>query len=814
LNLKYSEKSLKIFEERNKLFRIIYNTIISCSGLYGNSVFQQLTRNLLIISNADQVLLSIIEGIDVTKLSQYQVSKSNSIINITNDIPFDMRLIKDFELPLACNLIDLNDLSTKQVDALSKLKIPITKTTDESNFLFFLTNQQTLMAYGMLKYEASVKLKSKDLIETYLGLLGEITKREKSLSDLEMSNRRFEKLIESSPTGFLLIDDKQMIIQVNKATADLFGLPRDEIINKKCYTFFCKGLASCPLNKGSPEQKIKEIDIINRKNETIHMIKHAIVIEMHGKKYMLETLVDITSLKKAEKALAQNEQRLHDIIMSTADWFWEIDRNGNYSYISNAVDRQIGYSVNELQNQHCSLVIDHACKNKFIKDLEIFYQRENPIVDYENQVLTKDGQIKIFQKNGVPTFDEKGVLQGFIGVDKDITEKKNAEKQKEEMNKKLLHSTKLAAVGELAAGVAHEVNNPLSIIMGNLEIMKSKIHADQGIANSVSKHLATITTAIERIKSVIQGMKGLSRSESSASQIWDANEIIRENFNLINIIYEKEGIHLMMNYSKEKAYIQCSKDQIQQVLLNLINNSKDALKDKKYHRNITINCKVIGKKVILAISDNGSGIPEHARSKIFQSFYTTKPAGVGTGLGLSICQTIINNHGGSIDFESTLNVGTTFFISLPLADYIENENITSQSTMPEFSVSLAGKKILVVDDEDDIREILMDFLELEKATVTAASNGLEAFNQYQKNDFDLILTDLKMPQMSGDELVQKIIDYNKKECPKILIITGELNDAKIVDFLKKKNINLLKKPFTRENLIKEIQVLYKHTPPN
>ena len=808
MNPKYSEKSLKIFEERNKLFRIIYDTIINCSGLYGSAVFQLLTRNLLKISNADQVLLTIIEGTEVTKLSQYQISKAKTIINITNDIPFELKLLTNYESLPACHLIDCKDLSPKQAADLENLKIQITCSKSTSCYLYFLTNQQSIMAYGVFNYLESSSFKARDLIETYLGLLGEITKREKSLFDLEMSNRRFEKLIESSPTGFLLIDDQQRIIQINKATEDLFGLSRNEIINKKCYTFFCKGMASCPLNKGNPEQKIREIDITNRKNETVHMIKHAIVIEMHGKKYMLETLVDITSLKKAERALAQNEQRLHDIIMSTADWFWEIDRNGNYAYVSDAVDRQTGYSVNELQNQHCSFVIDYAHKKKFIKDLEKFYHDENPIVDYENQILTKDGQVKIFQKNGVPTFDEKGVLQGFIGVDKDITEKKNAEKQKEEMNKKLLHSTKLAAVGELAAGVAHEVNNPLSIIMGNIEIMKTKIQSDKSVDFDISKHLATITSAIERIKAVIQGMKGLSRSESSAVEILDANEILRENFNLINVIYEKEGIHLIMNYSHEKAYIKCSKDQIQQVLLNLINNSRDALKEKKYHKNITINCKVIGSKVVLAVSDNGAGIPEHCRNKIFQSFFTTKPAGSGTGLGLSICQTIIHDHGGSIDFESTMGAGTTFFISLPLMEYVEKEQNVLKDKNQSSSFSLAGKNILIVDDEDDIREILMDYLELEKANVTPATNGLDALDKYQKNHFDLILTDLKMPLMSGDELVQKIIEY-KKEYPKILIITGELNDAKIINFLKKKDINLLKKPFTRENLMDEIQVLFK-----
>jgi len=805
LNLKYSEKSLKIFEERNKLFRIIYDTLISCAGLYGSPVFQHLTHNLLEISNANQVLLTIIEGTEVTKLSQYQISKVQSIINITNDIPFEIRQLADYEALPTNHLVNSQDLSPKQMINLEKLKIPITCQKDESYYLFFLTNQSSIMAYGILKYEDSAKLKAKDLVETYLGLLGEIAKREKSLADLAMSNRRFEKLIESSPTGFLLIDDKQKIIQINKATEDLFGLPRHEIVNKKCYTFFCKGLASCPLSKGNPDQKIREIEIINRKNETIHMIKHAIVIEMHGKKYMLETLVDITSLKKAEKALAQNEQRLHDIIMSTADWFWEIDKNGNYSYVSDAVDRQTGYSVNELQNKHCSFVIDHAFKNKFIKDLEKFYKEENPIVDYENQIATKDGEIKIFQKNGVPTFDETGTLQGFIGVDKDITEKKNAEKRQEEMNKKLLHSTKLAAVGELAAGVAHEVNNPLSIIMGNIEMMKSKIQSDEGMSDSLSKHLVTITTAIERIKSVIQGMKGLSRSESSAIEIWDANEIIRDNFNLINIIYEKEGIHLLTNYSNEKAYIKCSKDQIQQVLLNLISNSRDALKNKKFHKNITINCKVIGRKVILAISDNGSGIPEHCRSKIFQSFFTTKPAGAGTGLGLSICQTIISEHGGSIDFESTINVGTTFFVSLPLVEYLAKDPTPIKEK--DLTFTLAGKRILVVDDEDDIREILRDYLELEQAIVMTASNGLEAFEKYQKNDFDIILTDLKMPLMSGDEFIQKVVNY-KAQYPKILVITGELNDTKIINLLKKKDINLLKKPFTRDNLMQEIQFLF------
>ena len=258
----------------------------------------------------------------------------------------------------------------------------------------------------------------------------------------------------------------------------------------------------------------------------------------------------------------------------------------------------------------------------------------------------------------------------------DITREKELEASLAQQRKIAEHSARLASIGELAAGVGHEINNPLAIVMGNIDKIRRQIEtngtADPAVLDTIRKQ----KEAAERIRRIVRGLRSLAHSgRSEEGQSTDPVEALLSTVDLVTEIYNKDGVNVRVETDSCKSHVACSITQLQQIVMNLVSNAKDAAMVAKDPQ-ITIILKDSGDSMVLSVQDNGHGISKINEPKIFSTFFTTKEIGKGTGLGLAITKSIVDSMGGRISFQ-TGSEGTTFEVQIPKAKPFSSSQMAS-----------------------------------------------------------------------------------------------------------------------------------------
>ncbi|MCB1196228.1 response regulator [bacterium] len=365
-----------------------------------------------------------------------------------------------------------------------------------------------------------------------------------------------------------------------------------------------------------------------------------------------------------------------------------------------------------------------------------------------------------------------------------------------ETRDQLIHSEKMAAVGTLAGGVAHEFNNLLCMMQGYSELALQK-----GDIASYEKALNVVLSSSGRAKEIAQNLLSFSRRKESKLQNIDIRVAMDETLSLIQHDIEKDNITIERHYSKVPEIV-CDVALMQQVFLNLIINARHAM--HSMGGKLTIHIAKIKQCIVIKISDTGCGIPKELQKKVFEPFFTTK--GVwgdeqvpGTGLGLSVSLGVVESHGGTMELQSEQGKGTTFIISLPIRILQDVNNSLDTSSHRQCNVRNA--RILVADDEEAIRELLYEMLTLQGHQVTVVRNVYEAAKCCSKDFFDIVFLDVMMPEINGLETARMIQDVSRTT--KIVFITGmsmvETGNNRY-DLTQFQNVPFIKKPFKFSDL--------------
>jgi nitrogen-specific signal transduction histidine kinase/CheY-like chemotaxis protein len=343
-------------------------------------------------------------------------------------------------------------------------------------------------------------------------------------------------------------------------------------------------------------------------------------------------------------------------------------------------------------------------------------------------------------------------------------------------------STKLAAIGELAAGVGHEINNPLAIALGYLQLSKKELSSRNILDKSLLIRFEKQEDALIRIRNIVKVLRKFARSETEGSEIFSIADAINESLEMVSEIYNTKNVNITNVLPNTSLFVQGNSQNFQQALVNILCNAMDAM-DKQETKVLKISLTPAdGDKAKVIIEDNGIGMSEKIRNKMFETFFTTKDIGKGTGLGMGITAQVINSFNGTINVESELNVGTKIYIELPLVPHLSSSTeMTSEARM--LKKNLVAHNILVVDDEEDIRLILKETLERYGCNVDLAENGLIALEKVKTKGYDIVFTDMKMPRMDGLSLLHETHKLNLTNKPKLVVITGGVN----FDFSKEGN---------------------------
>jgi two-component system NtrC family sensor kinase len=357
----------------------------------------------------------------------------------------------------------------------------------------------------------------------------------------------------------------------------------------------------------------------------------------------------------------------------------------------------------------------------------------------------------------------------------------------------LVQSEKLSAVGEFVAGVAHELNNPLAAVIGFSELLKN---TDADSKNR--RYLDMIYKSAHRCQKIVQSLLSFARRHKPERKPVGVNGLIEAVLEIVHYQLRTSNIEISLQLDQTQPVVLADDHQIQQVLLNVINNARQAIEDHQPHGSIKIVTEVTDQNVHIIIHDNGPGISEENLRRIFNPFFTTKEVGKGTGLGLSLCYGIIKEHGGTITPLSRPGGGATFIIELPVLHV--NGDTTKLLRPGEIKGANphegAGKKILVIDDETAILEMLREELTNHGYDVDVAADGETALTRLDEKRYDVTFCDWKMPGLNGRQVYENLRARKPDLCRRFVFITGDVVNEQMRGFLEQENRPHLAKPFT------------------
>ncbi|HUA39076.1 MAG TPA: ATP-binding protein [Candidatus Sulfopaludibacter sp.] len=364
----------------------------------------------------------------------------------------------------------------------------------------------------------------------------------------------------------------------------------------------------------------------------------------------------------------------------------------------------------------------------------------------------------------------------------------------------LVQSEKLSAIGKFVAGVAHELNNPLTAVVGFSEILK------QATADGKSRQYSeTILKAALRCKRIVQSLLSFARREQPEHKLISLNSLIEMVLEIVGYSLRTSNIEVVTQLEPKLPMVLVDTGQIQQVLLNIVNNAQEAILAGGQAGRIQIVTEIRLPNVRITIQDNGPGIPREHLRRIFDPFFTTKEVGKGTGLGLSLCYGYIKENGGTITASSQVGKGATFNIELPVAE--KAEATIELASLPDIPPAEKpdlhegdGKRVLVIDDEKPILNLIHDDFELRGYQVEVAENGKTALSKLEQNHFDLAFCDWKMPGLNGQEVYEQLRRTHPQFCQRIIFITGDVINDEMRQFLETEKRPCLTKPFTLSEL--------------
>ena len=507
---------------------------------------------------------------------------------------------------------------------------------------------------------------------------------------------------------------------------------------------------------------------------------------------------DVTERKRAEKSLIESEKKYRTLFEESKDTIFVSDTARRFIDINRAGLELTGYE----RDEHLSL--DPALLYSNPEDRKWLWQEVDSsgfVNDYETQIKRKDGERSIVQLSVSSIKDVAGQITGYQGIVRDVTERKKLEQQ-------LLQAQKMESIGVLAGGVAHDFNNLLTGISGYGQILQESIPADDELSK---ESIEQVLKAAERASELTRSLLAVSRKQIINPKPIYIDTIISNTSKLVKRIIG-EDIDFNIAFSDKNLLVKADAGQIEQVLMNLATNARDAMPNGgslsiSTKRVVVKEAKVSlcdlslpGKYALISISDTGSGIDKKSMERLFEPFYTTKEVGKGTGLGLSIVHGIIKQHDGSILVSSELGKGTTFRIYLPL---IDDFVVGDQSNIPS---PLAGgtETLLIVEDEEVVRVFLKRILERSGYKVILAGDGEQAVERFKEHhDISLVLSDVVMPKKNGKVTLEEI--KRIKPGIKTVFISGYTADIMHSKGILEKDVDFLAKPCSKSDVLRKVR---------
>jgi PAS domain S-box-containing protein len=614
----------------------------------------------------------------------------------------------------------------------------------------------------------------RDLLQFVSVQVAMAVQRKRAEEALRASEEQYRRLVEVAP-DLIAVHSEGKCIFINQAGLRLLGARRPEdVVGRPMLDF---------VHPDSRPKVIERVRAMTQLGEAVPVLTERF-LRLDGSSVNVEVAAtpllyqnrpaiqvvvhDITERMRAEAALRESEEKFRSFIETTADWVWTTDREGRHTYCNPAVERILGYPPEELVGRQAFTFIHPDDRARVVEQFGALVAEGRGWRDLVIRWLCKDGSTRFLESSAVPIIGADGKVVGYRGVDRDITEHRRLEDQ-------LRQAQKMEAVGQLAGGVAHDFNNLLTTILASSELLASGLPADTPHREDVEM----IHQAARRASELTRGLLAFSRRQTLELQAVPLGGLVADFARLARRLVP-EDVEVTLEVEAPGAVVRADPGAIEQILMNLVTNARDAMPnggilrlgvgtatvDEEYCR--TRGWGAPGHYVVLTVADTGVGMDAKTQQHMFEPFFTTKPVGQGTGLGMAMVYGLVKQHGGFVSVYSELGRGTTVRIYLsPIA-----AEANAKPSIEAGEIQDGKETILLVEDDASLRRTAQRVLEKFGYTVVTATNGLDALNviRTRRTPADLIISDIVMPHASGPQLLSALREAGAS--PRILFTSG------------------------------------------
>jgi PAS domain S-box-containing protein len=601
----------------------------------------------------------------------------------------------------------------------------------------------------------------------------------RDITALRKNEARFTELFETLQEGIYITTPDGNILDANPALVRMLGYDsKEELLSKRVPDILPdhterKSLMEEVERQPSPQGR--EINLLRKDGTPIVCLNTATSVrDTSGRVIRYQgSVMDVTARRQMERQLHKEQEFARRLVDNFPDLILVVDSTSHYTFVSPRCTEVLGYELAETANMELG-GRTHAEDLPILLALfaDILAGRQS-FASQEIRVRHKLGDWRRIRFNFSPLADETGKIEGVVLSGRDVTELKRLEEQ-------LIQAEKLAAMGQMLAGVAHELNNPLTAILGVTELLRD----GQGLEESTKRQLELTHRQARRAARIVQNLLEFSRPASPQKKPVDLNSIIERTLQLHEHSLRRNNVEVDFRLQPDFPGVIADANQLIQVFLNLVTNAEQAIREVRESGRIQIRLARVGSRISVTFQDDGVGVRPESVPRLFDPFYTTKRPGGGTGLGLSICLSIVREHGGTIEAEALPAGGSAFTVYLPAAlDETPSAPLAvapapSSAAWPGPMDLLKGRSVLVLDDEESLRSLLFEGLTARDLHVDCAATLDEALSFVAERSHDAILCDLNLSQdgghLSGKLAAERLLGATGSHKPALIYMTGEL----------------------------------------
>jgi PAS domain S-box-containing protein len=628
-----------------------------------------------------------------------------------------------------------------------------------------------------------------EVSETQTRLRHDIAERARVQRELEVSEASYRAIFDAAEDVIFIHDiETGAIVDVNPKACSTFGYGREEF----------RRLDIGALGSGVPPCTREDaMTLFSRAvaGEKLHFEWHSRYKdgalrwhEVFGKRVtiggwdrILSLARDITDRKLAEEALAASEEQYRAMFNASIDGLALWNAAGEIVDTNPALHRMYGYA-------------EEAPSAEFPPDSwrALSYPAQflpsviaGQPLHVQVQAERRDGSAMELEVHGIP-MQYRGEPH-VLTITRDVTEQKRSAAELARQRESSHQREKLAALGSLLAGVAHELNNPLSVVVARAVLLEE--HGNPATQVAAAK----IRTAAERCARIVRTFLAMARQQQPDRGPVAINDVIFAALDIAGYALRSGDIVVELDLGRDLPRILADADQLHQVLLNLVINAQQSLQGQAPPRRIRVTSRFdpANKLLRVTVADNGPGIPAHLRARVFEPYFTTKPIGIGTGVGLAVSLGIVEAHGGALTVDCPPEGGAMFSVVLPVS-FAQADGIEAAPTARAIGY---GRKILVVDDEAEVRDTLTEILTGARHRVVAVGSGREALQRMTSERYDVIFTDMRMPDLDGCALYREIEQQWPDRAASVVFVTGDTLTANLREFARQTGRPVIEKPF-------------------